>query len=130
MLRETFNFILDKNGHQLTHTTTAEKTTSPQEKLGTCLYRLSRGNIITHIIQLQKWQGVHWQLCYALLNKIVKWFSVTFFVSFSGFSERAEHINLVPSTSFYYKRNAKKEVKFALGTRLRSNINSSFTDRA
>lgn len=51
------------------------------------------------------------------------------FVSFSGFSERAEQINLVPSTSFCYKRKAKKEVKFALGTRLRSNTNRSFTDR-
>ena len=70
--RETFNFILNWIGHHLTHDTTAEEPTLPQERLGIRLYRLSR---------LQKWQGVDWQLYSALLKKFVKWLSVTFGMS-------------------------------------------------
>ena len=42
--RKTFNFILNRIGHHLTHDTTAEEPISPQERLGICLYRLSRGD--------------------------------------------------------------------------------------
>ena len=47
--RETFNFILNWIRHHLTHDTTFGEPISPQERLGICLYRLSRGDYY-HII--------------------------------------------------------------------------------
>ena len=50
--RETFNFILNRIGHHLTHDTTAEEPISPQERLGICLYRLSRGDYYHTIAEM------------------------------------------------------------------------------
>ena len=75
--RETFNFILNRIGHHLTHDTTAEEPISPQERLGICLYRLE----VIIITQLQKWEGVDWQLYSTLLKKFVIWLSGTFGVN-------------------------------------------------
>ena len=49
--RETFNSILNR-GHHLTHDTTAEEPISPQERLGICLYRLSRGDYYHTIAEM------------------------------------------------------------------------------
>ena len=50
--QQTFNFILNRIGHHLTHGTTAEESISPQERLGTCLYRLSRGEYYRTIAEM------------------------------------------------------------------------------
>ena len=50
--RETFNFILNQIGHHLTHDTTSEESISPQERLGICLYRLSRGDYYHTIAEM------------------------------------------------------------------------------
>ena len=41
ILRETFNFILNRIGHHPTHDTTDEEPILPQERLLICLYRLN-----------------------------------------------------------------------------------------
>ena len=50
--RETFNFILNRIGHHLTHDAKAEEPISPQERLGICLYRLSRGDYYHTIAEM------------------------------------------------------------------------------
>ena len=67
--RETFNFILNRIGHHLTHDTTAEEPISPQERLGICLYRLSRGDYY-HTIAEMTGRGL--TTYSALLEKLVK----------------------------------------------------------
>ena len=50
--RDTFNFILNRIGHHLTHDATAEEPIKPQERLGICLYGLSRGDYYHTIAEM------------------------------------------------------------------------------
>ena len=50
--RETFNFILNRIGHHVTHDATSEEAISPQERLEICLYRLSCGDYYHTIAEM------------------------------------------------------------------------------
>ena len=90
--RKTFNFILNRIGHHLTHDTTAEEPISPQERLGICLYRLSRGDYYHTIAEmtgrgLTTVQCITQEVCKVIVSNLWSWFV--------NFPETVDQVHLV-----------------------------------
>ena len=90
--RETFNFILNRIGHHLTHDTTAEEPISPQERLGLYLYILSRGDYYHTIAEMTgrgstTVQCITQEVCKVIVSNLWSWFV--------NFPETVDQVHLV-----------------------------------